>query len=76
MIMQTVSFQINEKLNSELEEFAKECDRSKGYILRKAVESFLEDQQDLKEAQLALEEFYISGSKTYTLEQIKKENEL
>lgn len=38
------------------------------------IESFLEDQQDLKIARLALEEFYVNGSKTYTLEQIKKEN--
>jgi RHH-type rel operon transcriptional repressor/antitoxin RelB len=74
--MQTISFQIDEKLNQQLETFSKECDRSKGYILRKAIESFLEDQDDLKIAQTALEEFYISGAKTYSLEEIKQENDL
>jgi hypothetical protein len=43
-----------------------------GYL--KAMEAFLQDKNDLKLAKSALEEFYISGSKTYTLEQIKKEN--
>lgn len=74
--MQTISFQLDEGLHNKLEVLAKETDRSKGYILRKAVEAFLRDQEELKLAQQALEEFYISGAKTYTLEQIKQENDL
>ncbi len=74
--MQTISFQITEQLNKELEMFSKEHDRSKAYILRKAVETFLEDQRDLEIGRQALEEFYSKELKIFSLDQVKKENGL
>lgn len=74
--MHTVSFHIDDNLNDQLESFAHDQDRSKAYIIRKAVESYLADQMDLKVAKQALEEFYDQGFKTYSLEEIKKENQL
>jgi RHH-type rel operon transcriptional repressor/antitoxin RelB len=74
--MHTLSFQIDESLNKRLEVFSQEHDRSKAYILRKAVESFLDDQNDLETGRAALDEFYGKGLKTFSLDQIKKENGL
>lgn len=74
--MQTVSFQIQEQLHSKLEYLAKLQDRSKGYIVRKAVESYLQDQEDIQAAEKALEEFYNSERSTFSLQEIKEENEL
>lgn len=74
--MQTLSFQIDESLNKRLEVFSQEHDRSKAYILRKAVESFLDDQTDLEAGRRALDEFYSKELKTFSLEQVKKENGL
>lgn len=74
--MHTVSFQIQEQLNSKLEHIAKLQERSKGYIVRKAVESYLQDLEDIQSAEKALEEFYHSDRQTFSLQAIKEENEL
>ena len=74
--MHTLSFHVDDLFNEEIEAFAKERDRSKAYILRKAVESYLSDQNDLNTGRQALDEFYSDGFKTYSLDQIKKENDL
>jgi RHH-type rel operon transcriptional repressor/antitoxin RelB len=74
--MHTISFQIDDGLHKQLELFSRVQDRSKAYILRKAVESYLEDQEDIKIGLEALDEFYKTGSKTYSLDEIKKENGL
>jgi predicted DNA-binding protein len=74
--MHTLSFHIDDRLNEQIERFAKEHDRSKAYILRKAVESYLADQNDLVIGREALDELYNDGFKVYSLNQIKKENDL
>jgi RHH-type transcriptional regulator, rel operon repressor / antitoxin RelB len=74
--MHTISFHIEDFLNQQLESFAEARDRSKAYIIRKAVESYLLDQDDLRIGQEALEEFYDEGFKTYSLSEVKKENDL
>ena len=56
--MHTISFHIDDVLNSQLEHLAHDQDRSKAYIIRKAVENYVVDQKDLQVAQEALEEFY------------------
>ena len=48
--MQTLSFQAPEEMNERLELFAKELDRSKAYIIRQALEEYLEELQDYIEA--------------------------
>jgi RHH-type rel operon transcriptional repressor/antitoxin RelB len=74
--MHTISFHIEDTLNQQLENLAEEQDRSKAYIIRKAVECYLLDRNDLKAGQEALEEFYDGGFKTYSLSEIKKANGL
>ncbi|WP_375332419.1 MULTISPECIES: DUF6290 family protein [unclassified Candidatus Tisiphia] len=74
--MHTLSFNVDDQLNKQIETFAKVHDRSKAYILRKAVELYLVDQKDLTIGRQALDEFYNDGFKTYSLNQIKKENGL
>ena len=48
--MQTLSFQAPEAMNERLELFAKELDRSKAYLIRQAIEDYLEELQDYLEA--------------------------
>ena len=74
--MHTISFHIDDSLNVQLETLAHAKDRSKAYLIRKAVQTYLADQNDLSIGREALEEFYESGLKSYSLEQIKKENNL
>ncbi|MEO1219502.1 MAG: ribbon-helix-helix domain-containing protein [Bacteroidota bacterium] len=74
--MPTFSFHIDDSLNNQLKTLACDKERSKAYIVRKAVENYLSEQNDLSVVQKALEEFYNSGLKTYSLDQIKKENDL
>ena len=74
--MHTLSFHVDDFLNEQIEIFAKEHDRSKAYVLRKAVESYLADQNDLAIGRRALDEFYSDGFKAYSLNQVKKENGL
>jgi predicted transcriptional regulator len=74
--MHTLSFQVDDYLKQQIDSFAKKHDRSQDYVLRKAIKSFLEDQRDLEIGHKALDEFYNDGFKTYSLDQIKKENEL
>ena len=75
--MHTLSFQIQAPLFAELESLARKQERSKSYIVRKAIESYLEDQRDLLAGEQALQEFESSAEqKTYSLAEIKAENDL
>lgn len=74
--MHTLSFHIDDLLNEQIEIFAKQHDRSKAYVIRKALELYLADQKDLEIGRKALEEFYNNGLRTYSLNQVKKENDL
>lgn len=44
--MQTVTFKAPEHLYERLEALAGKLDRNKSYLLRKAVEQYLEDEED------------------------------
>ena len=48
--MQTFSFQAPKELGVQLADCAKRHDRSKGYIIRAALEAYLEDMDDVLEA--------------------------
>jgi RHH-type transcriptional regulator, rel operon repressor / antitoxin RelB len=48
--MKTYSFQAPEEIGKKLELLAAQMDRSKGYLIRKALEEFLEDVEDYLEA--------------------------
>lgn len=47
--MQTLSFQAPEEMNAQLEAFAKQLDRSKGWVIRAALQEYLEEMQDYQE---------------------------
>jgi RHH-type rel operon transcriptional repressor/antitoxin RelB len=75
--MHTLSFQIQEPLLAELESLAKKTERSRSYLVRKAVEIYLEEQRDLLAAEQALHTLENSADKsTFILSQIKAENDL
>lgn len=65
-----ISIKIDKNLGTALEKFSKKHDRSKSYVLRKALESYLEDQRDLEDGIKALIEHKRSGGKTIGLEKI------
>ena len=46
--MQTLSFQAPDEMGAQIASLAQDFDRSKGYIIRKALESYLEELEDLK----------------------------
>ena len=71
-----VSFQIDPRLALMLEKTASKQDRSKAYILRKALENYLKDQQNLTDDIKTLIEHKRSGSKTTSLEKIIKKYNL
>ncbi len=48
--MQTLSFQAPEEIKNRLDVYAKELERSKGYIIRKALEEYLDELEDYMEA--------------------------
>lgn len=48
--MNTLSFQAPEDIEKQLAYFAKELDRSKGYLIRQALKQYLEELEDYMEA--------------------------
>lgn len=69
MKAQTLTISLPVSSYDSLEKLAKESDRSKGYLIRKAVENYLEDVYLYKKAVAALEK----NEPTYSLEDIAKE---
>ncbi len=48
MAMQTLSFQASDEIVQKLEFLAKATERSKAYIIRKALLEYMEDMEDLR----------------------------
>lgn len=46
--MTTISVRVTDALAAELENVAKEAERSKSFIIQKAIEAYLEDYADLQ----------------------------
>lgn len=68
------------RLSKDIEErlalLAKRTDRSKSYYVKKAIEQFLEDEEEYLIASEAYKDHLRSGGKTYNLEDIKKKHDL
>lgn len=62
MPTQNISATIEKKLLSKLDALAEETERNRSWIIGKAVESYLEDLEDLKIAKQRLEESRLSPS--------------
>lgn len=73
---QTVTVKLPDDMAKFLEKIAAEEERSKSYYIRKAIASYLEDLADIRAAKKALAEHKKSGGKTYSLEQVMRENGL
>jgi len=67
-----LSARIPEVLDMRLNALTEKTHRSKGYLVRKALEQYLEDAEDLADAVASYEEHLKSGKKGYTLEDMKK----
>jgi len=65
-----ISLKVDTNLGIMLEEYASKHDRSKSYVMRKALETYLRDQQDLEDGIKALIKHNKSGGKTVSLEKI------
>ncbi|MFC1659616.1 DUF6290 family protein [Pseudomonadota bacterium] len=72
----TISVKIPEGLDKILALVAKKEDRSKSAVIRRALQEYLEDQEDLEIGMKALKEFEEGDQKTYTLEEVMKKNGL
>lgn len=68
----TLSIKMPNTLNKILTRVAKQQDRSKSAVIRRLVQEYLEDQEDLMIAEQAWKEFEEGDQKTYTLEEIKE----
>ena len=67
--MYTISFKVPEDINNRLEILSKTVDRKKSYLLRKAIEIFLEEKEDYLIALHRLEE----NGPRMSLETLEKE---
>lgn len=67
-IMNTISLRISDNLNKRLDHLSHELDRNKSYLIRQAVEEFLEEREDYLIALARLSK----NEKEYTLEEVEK----
>ena len=74
--MASKSFTLSNELEMELIKLAKEKDRPESYIIRKALEHYIQEQKDIKTALKAFDQYYQSGQQKYSLTDIVKEYEL
>lgn len=61
-----------EKLEKRLSQLAKETHRTKSYYIKRAVEEFLEDQEDYLLAVASYEDYLQSGKKSTSLEELEQ----
>ena len=74
--MTTVTIQLDDEIFAKLTEIAKYEDRSKSSVLRRALHKYLEEQMDQSALETSYKDHMLSGKRTYTLEKIKKANDL
>jgi RHH-type transcriptional regulator, rel operon repressor / antitoxin RelB len=70
--MTIITARIPEKLDQALSSLAREIDRPKGYIMRKALENYIEEKLDLLIAIARIEK----GDETISLSEIKEKYDL
>jgi RHH-type rel operon transcriptional repressor/antitoxin RelB len=70
--MSALSVRIPEELTSSLEKACEVTERSKGYIVRKALEQYLEDLQDHLIAEQAYKDYVKSDKKSADLKVVAK----
>jgi RHH-type rel operon transcriptional repressor/antitoxin RelB len=71
--MARLNLTIPDELNDSLACSAKSLDRSKGYIVRKAIEYYLKEmQEDAEDAKIALQRINAPDFKTYTTDEVRE----
>jgi len=69
----SVSVRISDDLSKRLDELAKETERSKSFLIHKALEAYLEERADL---QIALDRLNDATDPIISLEDMRKELEV
>lgn len=70
--MTTITARISEELDQWLSMLAKETDRNKGYIIRKAIENYIEEKADLLIALSRIEK----NEETISIDELRKKYDL
>lgn len=68
----TVSIKLDKNIEDRLHYLSKETGRTISFYVREAIQSKLEDLEDIYLAEKALEDIRAGRSKTYTLEEVKQ----
>ena len=68
-----LAIRLPEEIEARLENLAKSTGRTKTFYAREAILEYLEDMEDLYLAEQVLADIQAGRSKTYTLEEVKKE---
>ncbi len=75
-----ISVSIPDKLSKQLNEYAQIQERSKSFMVKKALEQYLnqiaEDIEDYHDAAKAYDDFVKSGRQTVSLEEVAKKSDL
>jgi RHH-type rel operon transcriptional repressor/antitoxin RelB len=64
-----ISVRLPDEIAIELDEIARETDRSKSYLIQKAIEAYLEDMADL---QVSLDRLHDTNDEVISLDDMKK----
>ena len=70
------SIRLSKDLEQRLDNLAAKTNRAKSYYVRKALNKFLEEQEELEWATQAYKEFLESGKKTVPFEEVMQQNNL
>ena len=70
--MSNISIRIPNELNEALISISLEIERSKSWIIKKALENYLEDIHDYNDGMTALKKFEANNEETYNLDEVKK----
>ena len=71
-----LAVRLSKDLEARLERLATSADRSKSYYVKKALEKYLEEEEERQIAQKAYEAYLKSGKKTHSFEEVMKRNGL
>lgn len=71
-----LAVRISKELEEKLEFWAKKHDRSKSYYVKKALEKLFEEEEVNEVAKKAYEAYLKSDKKTYSFEEVMRENGL
>lgn len=68
-----LAIRLPEEIEARLENLAKATGRTKTFYAREAILEYLEDMEDLYLAEQVLADIQAGRSKTYTIEEVKKQ---